>query len=38
LPFIMQRPMALHLAGFGHPLQGVNLTGFFISSLPFQLG
>ena len=38
LPFIMQPPIALHLAGFGHPLHGVNFTGFFISSSPFLLG
>jgi hypothetical protein len=34
----MQRPIALHLAGFGQPLQGVNFgVGFFISSSPFLL-
>jgi hypothetical protein len=33
LPF-MQEPIALHLAGFGQPLQGVNFgMGFFIAEL-----
>jgi hypothetical protein len=33
----MHLPIALHLAGFGQPLHGVNFTGFFISSSPFLL-
>ena len=31
LPFIMQRPMALHLAGLGHLEQGVNFGMGFLA-------
>jgi hypothetical protein len=38
LPFIRHLPAALHLAGVGQPLQGMNfMVGFFISSSPFLL-